>query len=121
MRRSMLFIPGNTPSLIMNGEILGADSIILDLEDAVSPAEKDSARILVRNTLKHLGLKGCEIVIRINPVDTDFWFKDLDEIVPEVGKQALFRRLCRCIGDVFFQGGYLAGGDLCWKQSFKLL
>ena len=82
MRRSMLFIPGNTPSLIMNGEILGADSIILDLEDAVSPAEKDSARILVRNTLKHLGLKGCEIVIRINPVDTDFWYKDLDEIVP---------------------------------------
>ena len=82
MRRSMLFIPGNTPSLIVNGDILGADSIILDLEDAVSPAEKDSARILVRNTLKHLGLKGCEIVIRINPVDTDFWFKDLDEIVP---------------------------------------
>lgn len=82
MRRSMLFIPGNTPSLIMNGDVLGSDSIIFDLEDAVSPAEKDSARILVRNTLKYLGLKGCEIVIRINPVDTDFWQKDLDEIVP---------------------------------------
>ena len=42
MRRSMLFIPGNTPNLLMNGDVLGADSIILDLEDAVSPAEKDS-------------------------------------------------------------------------------
>ena len=52
MRRSMLFIPGNTPNLLMNGDVLGADSIILDLEDAVSPAEKDSARILVRNALK---------------------------------------------------------------------
>ena len=45
MRRSMLFIPGNTPNLLMNGDVLGADSIILDLEDAVSPAEKDSARM----------------------------------------------------------------------------
>lgn len=52
MRRSMLFIPGNTPNLLMNGDVLGADSIILDLEDAVSPAEKDSDRILVRNALQ---------------------------------------------------------------------
>ena len=38
----MLFIPGNTPNLLMNADVLGADSIILDLEDAVSPAEKDA-------------------------------------------------------------------------------
>ena len=82
MRRSMLFIPGNTPNLLMNGDILGADAVILDLEDAVSPAEKDSARILVRNILKYLRYKGCEIIVRINPVDTDFWQKDLDEIIP---------------------------------------
>ena len=66
----MLFIPGNTPNLLMNGDVLGADSIILDLEDAVSPAEKDSARILVRNALKSLHYKGCEIIIRITPVET---------------------------------------------------
>lgn len=82
MRRSMLFIPGNTPNLLMNGDVLGADSIILDLEDAVSPSEKDSARILVRNALKHLHYKGCEIIVRINPIETDFWKKDLDEVIP---------------------------------------
>ena len=82
MRRSMLFIPGNTPNLLMNGDVLGSDAIILDLEDAVSPAEKDSARILVRNALKHLNYKGCEIIIRINPVDTEYWMKDLDEVIP---------------------------------------
>ena len=82
MRRSMLFIPGNTPNLLMNGDVLGADSLILDLEDAVSPAEKDSARILVRNALKSLEYKGCEIIIRINPVDTEYWMKDLDEVIP---------------------------------------
>ena len=71
MRRSMLFIPGNTPNLLMNGDVLGADSIILDLEDAVSPAEKDSARILVRNALKSLHYKGCEsssVSIQLKPI-----------------------------------------------------
>lgn len=82
MRRSMLFIPGNTPNLLMNGDILGADSIIMDLEDAVSPAEKDSARILVRNVLKTMDFSRCEVIVRINPVDTDYWTHDLDEIIP---------------------------------------
>ncbi len=78
----MLFIPGNTPNLLMNADVLGADSVIFDLEDAVSPAEKDSARILVRNVLKNMRPKGCEVIIRINPADTDFWMKDLDEVIP---------------------------------------
>nr|WP_312701120.1 CoA ester lyase [Sedimentibacter sp.] len=61
---------------------MGADSIILDLEDAVSPAEKDSARILVRNALKYLKYSNCEIIIRINSIDTEFWKSDLQEIIP---------------------------------------
>lgn len=55
MRRSMLFLPGNTPNMLINGNCLGSDAVIFDLEDAVSPAEKDAARILVRNTLPLLG------------------------------------------------------------------
>ena len=82
MRRSMLFIPGNSPSLLMNADVLGADSIIFDLEDAVSPAEKDSARILVRNLLRRFDYDSCEVIVRINSVDTEFWTKDLDEIIP---------------------------------------
>lgn len=78
----MLFMPGNNSGMLLNADALGADSVILDLEDAVSPQEKDSARILVRNALKYLGYKGCEIIIRINSIDTDFWKKDLDEIIP---------------------------------------
>ena len=58
MRRSMLFLPGNTPSIIINGEILGADAVILDLEDAFSPTEKDSARVLVRNAISRMGFGG---------------------------------------------------------------
>lgn len=74
MRRSMLFLPGNNPNMLQNGDILGADAIILDLEDAVSPDEKDAARILVRNAIRTLDYQGCEIIIRINAVDdTGFW------------------------------------------------
>ena len=46
MRRTMLFLPGNTPNMLINGDTLGADTIIFDLEDAVSPDEKDAASIM---------------------------------------------------------------------------
>ena len=82
MRRSMLFLPGNTPNIIVNGEILGADAVILDLEDAVAPTEKDSARILVRNAIGRMGFGKCEVIVRINSIDTPFWKKDLDAIIP---------------------------------------
>jgi len=83
MRRSMLFLPGNTPNMLINGNCLGADAVIFDLEDAVSPAEKDSARILVRNTMRYMDFRGCEIIVRINSIDTPYWKADIDAILPE--------------------------------------
>ena len=83
MRRSMLFLPGNTPRMLINGAFLGADAIIFDLEDAVAPAEKDAARILVRNTMRYMDLGACEVIVRINSIDTAFWKADLDQILPE--------------------------------------
>ena len=83
MRRSMLFLPGNTPNMLINGNCLGADAVIFDLEDAVSPAEKDAARILVRNTMTYMDFRGCEIIVRINSIDTPFWKQDLDAILPQ--------------------------------------
>ena len=82
MRRSMLFLPGNNPNMLINGNCLGSDAVIFDLEDAVAPAEKDAARILVRNTMRYMDFRGCEIIVRINSVDTAYWQKDLDMILP---------------------------------------
>ena len=82
MRRSMLFLPGNNPNMLINGNCLGADAVIFDLEDAVSPDEKDAARILVRNTMRYMDFRGCEIIVRINSIDTPFWKADLDAILP---------------------------------------
>ena len=81
MRRSMLFFPGNSANMVLNADYLGSDSVIFDLEDAVAPTEKDSARILVRNAISSLEFHR-EIIVRVNPLDSPYWQKDLEYIVP---------------------------------------
>jgi citrate lyase subunit beta/citryl-CoA lyase len=80
LRRTMLFMPGNNPGMLQDAAILGSDSIILDLEDAVSLTEKDSARILVREAIKNVNYTGVEVVVRINPLTTEFSNEDIDVI-----------------------------------------
>ncbi|MDD4503420.1 MAG: aldolase/citrate lyase family protein [Clostridiaceae bacterium] len=80
LRRTMLFMPGNNPGMLQNAGILGADSVILCLEDAVSLTEKDSARILVRNAIKTVNFYGTEVVVRVNPLSTEFGHDDIDVI-----------------------------------------
>lgn len=82
MRRSMLFIPSANPKQVMFAATMGADAIIFDLEDSVSPLEKDSARILLRNILKTLDFSKIEICVRINSLNSPYWKEDLDEIIP---------------------------------------
>ena len=106
MRRSMLFLPGNTPNMLINGNCLGADAVIFDLEDAVSPAEKDAARILVRNTMKYMDFRGCEIIVRINSIDTAYWKKDIDEILPQKPHLILLPKTS-CAQDVLEADSYI--------------
>ncbi|MBX4261243.1 CoA ester lyase [Clostridium estertheticum] len=79
-RRTMLFMPGNNSGMLQNAGILGADSIILDLEDAVSLTEKDSARILVKEAIKNVDYNNVEVVVRVNPFTTEYAQKDIDVI-----------------------------------------
>lgn len=87
-RRSMLFMPGNNPGMLQDAAILGADSIILDLEDAVSLSEKDSARTLVREAIKSIDYSQVEVVVRVNPLDTEFGPLDV-EVIARVKPDAL--------------------------------
>ena len=106
MRRSMLFLPGNNPNMLINGATLGADAIIFDLEDAVAPAEKDAARILVRNTMQYMDLGRCEKIVRINSVDTAFWKADIDTIAPQKPDLMLLPKAA-CADDIRLVDGYL--------------
>ncbi|RLD74509.1 MAG: CoA ester lyase [Bacteroidetes bacterium] len=81
-RRTMLYIPGNNPAMLQQGGVYGADSLLLDLEDAVAINQKDAARILVRNILKEMNFYDTEICVRVNHIDTPFGMEDLEEIVP---------------------------------------
>ena len=78
----MLYIPGNNPAMLQQGGVYGADSVLLDLEDAVALSQKDAARILVRNMLKEIDYYQCEITVRVNHLSTPFGKADLEEIVP---------------------------------------
>ena len=68
--RSMLFVPGNNPAMLQNAGVFGADAVILDLEDAVAPREKDAARFLVAEALRQVDFKTSARVVRINTLDT---------------------------------------------------
>jgi citrate lyase subunit beta/citryl-CoA lyase len=77
MRRSLLFIPGNSPAMLQNADVFNADSVIIDVEDAISNKEKDSARYLVFQFLNDLPNLEVEIMVRINGFDTEFYDADI--------------------------------------------
>ncbi|QLY40541.1 CoA ester lyase [Hujiaoplasma nucleasis] len=77
MFRSLLFIPGNNPSMLQNADIFMSDGIIFDLEDAVSVSEKDNARNLVETYLLTTKSLPKQIVLRVNPVNTEYIQDDL--------------------------------------------
>jgi citrate lyase subunit beta / citryl-CoA lyase len=79
-RFSRLYLPGNTPGLMINAGLHSADGIILDLEDSVAPEKKDEARILVRNALRQINFLGAERMVRINQGEKGL--EDLHFIIP---------------------------------------
>lgn len=70
VRRTMLFVPGDRYERIQKSVGLSADSIILDLEDAVAISQKETARGFVGKALQELDFKGKEKVVRINSLRT---------------------------------------------------
>jgi citrate lyase subunit beta / citryl-CoA lyase len=79
-RFSRLYLPGNTPGLMINAGLHSADGIILDLEDSVAPEKKDEARILVRNALRQINFHGAERMVRINQGERGL--EDLQLLIP---------------------------------------
>ena len=117
LRRTMLFMPGNNPGMLLSAGILGADSVILDLEDAVSIAEKDSARILVREAIKNIDYSNVEVVVRVNPMDSEFGAEDVNVIarvkpdtllVPKAHEEAI-RIVDEMVSKIEVEEGFEAG------------
>lgn len=79
-RLSRLYLPGNTPKLMINAGVHKPNGVILDLEDAVAPAKKYEARFVVRNALRNVNFYGAERMVRINQIPEGL--DDLKYIVP---------------------------------------
>jgi len=81
LRRTMLYVPGNSAGMVKDAHIYGSDSVMFDLEDSVSINEKDSARFLVFKALRMLDYEGKEIVVRINSIESGFGIEDIKAMV----------------------------------------
>lgn len=86
--RSVLYIPASRPRAVQKAKTLSIDAIIFDLEDAVAPDEKTSARASLVQTLKDGGFGPRQQIVRINGFDTDWGAADLSEIA-EASPQAI--------------------------------
>ena len=80
--RSVLYMPGSKPRALEKARSLAADAIIFDLEDAVTPSEKDAARAYVVGALADGGFGPRLRIVRINAIDTPWGGDDLDAILP---------------------------------------
>ena len=81
LRRTRLYLPGNEPRFFPNAGLHAPDAIVLDLEDSVAPAEKDAARLVVRNALRGADFYGAERMVRIN--QGELGMDDLRSVVPQ--------------------------------------
>lgn len=82
IRRSLLYIPGRNLKMLNKAVTLQPDAVILDLEDAVSIAEKDLARKQVTEMLPQIKNSGKEVLVRVNGMDTQWGMDDLQALIP---------------------------------------
>jgi len=93
LRRSRLYLPGSEPKFFINAGLHAPDAVILDLEDSVHAAEKDTARVLVRNALRSVVFGAAERMVRINQLPMGL--ADLEEVIPEAPDVVLIPKVER--------------------------
>lgn len=79
--RSMLFSPGNNMRMLYRAGLLGADAVILDLEDAVPMTDKETARLFVRDTIPQLVRQRSQVFVRVNALTTGLTAEDLQWVL----------------------------------------
>ena len=104
--RSMLYVPGNNPSMLQKCGFYGADAVILDLEDSVSEEEKKQARYLVDEALGSGVVSKSDVVVRINSFHSPFWKSDLEMVlshqiaavkIPKVQNTHEMKEICNLV------------------------
>ena len=100
LRRTMMFMNAQKPSLIKDAYIYGCDSIIMDLEDAVAENQKDAARFSLYHALKTIDYGDTEVIVRINGLDTPHWQEDIRCVVAAAAADGIRIAKCESAEDV---------------------
>src|ERR1700716_3147872 len=87
LHRSELAAPGSNVRMLEKAPALGADIVMLDLEDAVAPDDKDQARLNIIDALNEQDWSRCSISVRINGLDTHYCYRDIVDVVEQAGQQ----------------------------------
>jgi citrate lyase subunit beta/citryl-CoA lyase len=119
LRRTLMFVPGNNPGMLQNAGVLGADSIVFDLEDAVAPREKDAARLLVGHALRTIDYGKCEKIVRINPIDVSAQ-QDIAAIVP-CRPDALLVPKVNCAEDIHQVVQWIETSETAGQKPVKII
>jgi citrate lyase subunit beta / citryl-CoA lyase len=118
LRRSVHFVPGANEKMLTKSLGLAADSLVLDLEDAVTPDRKAEARIVVSSWLRDVDFAGKERIVRMNPLDTPWGLEDLRStmqvppdayLVPKIRDLADIERIDRTLTQLESQFGHADG------------
>src|SRR5436190_7396853 len=108
-RRSVLYMPGSNARAIEKARTLPVDGIIIDLEDAVAPDAKETARAQAIAAVQAGGFGAREVFIRINGLDTAWGLDDLTAaahaapdsiLVPKVADPELLEMIGRRLLDM---------------------
>jgi malyl-CoA/(S)-citramalyl-CoA lyase len=110
LHRSELAVPGSNPRMLEKAPALGADVVMLDLEDAVAPDDKPHAREQVIAALRELDWSRCSVSLRINGLDTHWCYRDIVDVIEQAGAHVdtvLIPKVA-CAGDVHLVATLLA-------------
>ena len=99
LRRSVLYMPGSNGRALEKAKTIGADALILDLEDSVAPDQKALARAQVAGAVKSGGYGQRELVIRVNALSTP-WGKEDIAVAAVVGADAVLIPKVSTPGDI---------------------
>jgi malyl-CoA/(S)-citramalyl-CoA lyase len=104
LHRSELAVPGSNVRMLEKAPGLGADIVMLDLEDAVAPDDKEQARVNIIDALVEQDWSSSAVSLRINGLDTHYCYRDLVDVVEQAGEHidTIMLPKASCAGDVHF-------------------
>jgi citrate lyase subunit beta/citryl-CoA lyase len=82
LRRTVLYVPGDSEKMLRKSVSFEADSLLLNLEDGVASSRKEEARVNIAKALKDVVYTGRETIVRINSLASEIGSRDLAAIVP---------------------------------------